>query len=135
MDVQLFVPHGTEISVIRAEYGDIEQDRNEADGDTYWIGASMDEKGNELDSADEWMTMADAVVFCGFCEGAIPEAQTLIEGNGGWAQGMISRRDFSDLAMSAEGKLSCKRISNRYWKAHRLGGKKTKEANHEKRLH
>lgn len=40
-----------------------------------------------------------------------------------WAQGMISRRDFSGIAVSAKEKAAYKKTSNLYWKHFRLGRK------------
>ena len=44
-----------------------------------------------------------------------------MEGNGGWAQGMISRRDFSMFAMTDDEKATWKATSNRYWAAYERG--------------
>lgn len=47
------------------------------------------------------------------------------EGNGGWAQSMISRKDFDSLAISKKEKQSYKRTSNLFWK-HFNRGKKSR---------
>jgi hypothetical protein len=63
--------------------------------------------------ADDWheLEYEDAVEFCGFAEGLIPSARCMIEGNGPWAQGMISRTDFSRLAISDAAKQEYERLS------------------------
>jgi len=121
MEVELFVPPQTDVSVIRQQYPDLcDVELWFDDGlQLYWIGHSMDD--DELDF--EWFSYEEAVEFCGFCEGAIEGAQCLIEGNGGWAQGMISRRDFSQLAMTKQEKRLRKETSDRYWAAFEHGKK------------
>lgn len=110
------------MSVVESEYGDITEDGD--DGTRFFVGRSLDE---ELQNGErEWLDFDEAVALCGFVEGAIPGAGVLIEGNGGWAQSMISRTDFSGLAISKKEKLSYKRTSNLFWKHFRRGRKAAK---------
>lgn len=114
MEVNLTVPSGTNISVIENKYSDIWEDQNyDSATQSYWIG-KPDEDGG-------WMTYNECVEFCGFAEGNVKEASCTIDGNGEWAQGMISRKDFSGLAIPASDKAKLKRTSNRYWAAHKRG--------------
>lgn len=83
----------------------------------FWCGHSIEEDESDF----EWFTYDEAIDFCGFCEGAIEGASCLMEGNGGWAQGMISRRDFSMFAMTDDEKATWKATSNRYWAAYERG--------------
>jgi len=86
MDVKIIVPTGSGVSKIEAEYPDIDLDAFDIDGDDeYFVGNSSDEEGNDRDSDNEWLTYDEAVEVCGFVEGAMPEAQTLMEGSGPWA--------------------------------------------------
>ena len=127
MEVGIFVPAGTNMEVIEKEYPDLEMDGDE--GDRYFVGNSNDEEHlDDKGKPFEWLTYREAVACCGFVEGAIPEAETLIEGNGGWAQGIISRKDFSSLAISASEKRACKRTSNLFWKNFKRGQAAVKKA-------
>lgn len=120
MEVQITVPKKAKMKVVEKEYPDIYQDGDEAHGDlSYFVGKSSDETLEEGET--EWMTRDEAIACCGFVEGAIPGAETMLEGNGGWAQGMLSRKDFSGLAIDASAKRGYKRESNIYWKAFRRG--------------
>lgn len=121
MIVEIYLPHGADASVIRSKYPDLEQTCiDDTDCDRYYVGRSSDEEPDE-DMKREWLSRNEAIECCGFVEGAVEGAETLIEGNGGWAQGMLKRRDFSSLAMPEEGKRACKRESNRWWRAYRRG--------------
>ena len=122
MEVKLVVKHGTNISLIEREYPDIYLDDNTESEDCYFIGKSMEDtsladNGQEI----EWLTHQEAVECCGFCEGAVVGMETVIEGNGGWAQGMISRKDFTGLAVDGNAKKEYSRTSRQYWKAHKRG--------------
>lgn len=123
MEVNLTVPAGTDISMIRDEYPDLYEDDNADDGyQEYWCGISSDEyEDDEDDEDDEWLTHDQAVEFCGFCEGAIPTAKAWIAGNGSWAQGMISQKDFSGLAVTDKDKAIYLAVSNIYWVAFERG--------------
>lgn len=132
MDVQITVPKKAKMKVVEKEYPDMYQDGDEEHGDlSYFVGKSSDETLEEGDT--EWMTRDEAIACCGFVEGAIPGAETMLEGNGGWAQGMLSRKDFSGLAISAAEKREYKRESHIYWKAFRRGRRIS--ANHETNPH
>ncbi len=116
MEVQLLVPKGTDISRIQDYYPDIwEEEGYDDEFQSYWCGNSM--QYTDDDDA-EWLTYDEAVAFCGFCEELIKNAKAWIEGNGPWAQGMISRRDFSDFATTDEAKAEWKKTSDIYWAAH-----------------
>lgn len=81
MEVQITVPKKAKLAVVKKEYPDIYQDGDEEHGDlSYFVET-------------EWMTRDEAIACCGFVEGAIPTAETMLEGNGGWAQGMIRESD------------------------------------------
>jgi hypothetical protein len=124
MEVEICVDAGTNMAIVEKEYPDMYADGE--DGDRYFVGKSSDETVEAGES--EWLNYHEAVECCGFVEGAIPGASVLIEGNGGWAQSMISRRDFSGLAVSKKEKASYKRTSNRFWKAFERGRKARKKA-------
>ena len=86
MDVKIIVPTGSDISKIEAEYSDISLDALDLDGDDeYFIGKSSDDEDNERDSENEWLTYDEAIEVCGFVEGVMPGAETLMEGSGPWA--------------------------------------------------
>ena len=124
MEVALYVPKDTDLSVVLAEYPDLCDEEPEEDEILeYWIGSS-----EECDDGDEWLTHDDAVEFCGFCEGAIPDAETMIGGNGGWAQSMMRQRDFSRYAVRDEQKQIWTATSDRYWAAHERGKQAAKMA-------
>lgn len=100
MEVQISVATGTDMAVVEAEYPDIYRDAVDADGrDVYFIGNSTDDEFTK--DEEEWLTREEAIECCGFIEGALPpsaDADTLLEGNDYWAQGMLRRTDFSGLA-------------------------------------
>ncbi len=88
MDVKIIIPTGTDISKIKKEYPDIYQDDTDCDGDDiYFVGSSSDDIDNERHSENEWMTYDESIQCCGFIEGCMPEAETAMEGSGGWAMG------------------------------------------------
>lgn len=117
MEAQLIVPTGTDIGAIRDQYPDLSEDDGFDDEyQSYWIGHSM---ADDESTGCEWMTYEDCVEFCGFCEGAIEQAITCIEGNGPWAQSMLLRTDFSQFATTDEQKQIWKEDSDRYWTARR----------------
>lgn len=118
MEVEIILPSKKGLKVIEREFPDICEDV----ANRYFVGRSfVDPLTDDRGKAIEWLTYNEAVECCGFVEGAIPGSETLIEGNGGWAQGMISRRDFSSLAVSASEKRAYKRTSDRFWRAFRRG--------------
>ena len=117
MEVEIWIPKKAKMDVIEKEYPDIYSDGDEKHGDLrYFVGRTNQEPDGRL-----WLTYKEAVECCGFVEGAIPGAETLIEENGGWAQGMISRKDFAGFAVSPQQKAAWKRRSNNYWKAFKRG--------------
>ena len=117
MEVQIVVPTGTDMSVVEKEYPDIYLDEENFEGHSiYFVGHSEGEG-----EGDEWLTHDDAVECCGFIEGAIPKADTLIDGNGSWAQGMLSRKDFSGLAVDDALKIAYKATSDAWWRAYDRG--------------
>jgi hypothetical protein len=117
MEVQIFVPKKANMAAVEKEYPDIYQDGDEKHGDlSYFVGKSMDEPNNR-----DFLTYQQAVECCGFVEGALPGAECVMEGNGGWAMGMIKRKNFSGLAVSPQQKAAYKRRSNSYWRAYTRG--------------
>lgn len=106
MDVRIIVPTGADISKIETEYPDVYQDDTDADGDDiYFVGSSSDEDGNERDSENEWLTYDEAIEVCGFVEGVMPSAETLMEGSGPWAMSEARKTEIY-LAAFERGKLS-----------------------------
>lgn len=131
MEIQLSVPRGTNIEVAIREYPDIYGDSWDDGTDEYWLGGSSDE---DLDDGDsEWLSYEEAVEACGFLDGAFPSGSTMIEGNGPWAQGMISQKDFSRYAISDSEKALRGRVSEIYWWAHRRGAAAAKAIQQERR--
>ncbi|WP_417744770.1 hypothetical protein [Rosistilla oblonga] len=128
MEVDLYVPKGADLSLIRDCYPDLyEEDFDDPDDDELqcWIGQPMEQ--DDSDEEGEWLTRDDAIDFCGFCEGAINGATAILEGNGGWAQDMIRCRDFSNLAITNEEKRRYKANSDRYWAARERGVKAARD--------
>lgn len=112
MEVKIIVPTGTDISKIENEYPDIVLDDTDIDGDdVYFVGESSDDVDNDRDSENEWLTYDKAVECSGFCEGAIDKAETVLEGSGGWAMGMLRCKDFSTIAVDDASKAEYKRHS------------------------
>jgi len=107
------------MAVVEKEYPDIYADGDEKHDDlSYFVGSSSDDPAGR-----EFLTYPQAVECCGFVEGAIPGAQCLIEGNGGWATGMIRGKEFAGFAVKPQQKAAWKRRSNSYWKAYQRGKK------------
>ena len=120
MEVRLCVKLYTDISQIEAQYGELSEPhlRNDSEGSVdYYLGY---EEADDDDSG-EWLTYDEAVGFCGFCDGAIPDSIPWIMGNGEWAQSLIGRRDFSGYAMSIDEKTEWSRVSEIYWNYRRKG--------------
>ncbi len=102
---------------IRKQYPDIYEDGDKTHDDLiFFVGCS-----NEEPYGREFLTYPQAVECCGFAEGAIPGAEAVIEGNGGWAMGMIRRKGFNGMAVSPQQKAAWTRRSNTYWKAFARG--------------
>ena len=119
MEVQIFVPKKANMAAVKKEYPDIYEDGEEKHDDlSYFVGSSMDEPNSR-----DFLTYQQAVECCGFVEGAIPGAECVMEGNAGWAMGMIKRKDFSSMAVNPQQKAAWKRRSNSYWKAYKRGEK------------
>lgn len=121
MEVQICVPKRAKFNRIEDRYPDVCLDYEEDGQMTYFIGKSSDNE--QEDGETKWMTHDEAVECCGFVEGVCPSASCMIEGNGGWAQGMISRTDFSGLLISESAKAEYERVSKLYWAAHKEGRK------------
>ena len=116
MDVLLVVPTHTDIRILGQEYPDLVYDYDyEGEGTDYFIGESSDGGG-----PDEWLTYDEAVAFCGFAEGAIPGASTIIEGNGFWAQGLLSLREVPE-SYEPEDRAERERYAAIWWEAHARG--------------
>lgn len=119
MEVAICLPLGSDEKLLMTEYVDAHEEDGYDDHRRFWIGRSSDEEDEEGEA--EWLDYDEAVKVCGFVEGAYEGSNCLIEGNGPWAQGMISRRDFSTLAIRPSEKRERKRVSNLYWEAHKRG--------------
>lgn len=115
MEVRICVKLYTDISQIEAQYGELSEPHLGNDEVGYYLGHE------DGDGDDEWLTYDDAVGFCGFCDGAIPDSTSCIMGNGEWAQSLIGRKDFSSCAMTIEDKSERLRVSEIYWDYHRKG--------------
>ena len=119
MEVGLCVKLYTDISQIEAQYGELSEPHLRNDSEElvdYYFG---DEEEEAEDG--EWLTYDEAVGFCGFCDGAIPDSIPWIMGNGEWAQSLIGRRDFSGYAMTIDEKAERLRVSEIYWDYRRKG--------------
>jgi hypothetical protein len=116
MEVQLVVPKGTDLTLVRSQYPDLWEDED-ADDETesHWCGRSMEECASD---GDDWMTHDECVEFCGFVEAVIPQAQTCLEGSGPWAMSMMRRKDFGGIV---NGEKEWRETSDRYWAAHERG--------------
>jgi hypothetical protein len=116
VEVQLVVPKGTDLTLVREEYPDLWEDEDaDYETESHWCGRSMDECASD---GDEWMTYDECIEFCGFVEAVIPDAQTCIEGNGPWAMSMMRMKDFRGI-VNAEAEW--RDASNRYWSARERG--------------
>ncbi len=112
MEVQLIVPKGTDLTLIRSQYPDLWEDEDYDDEvESHWCGQSLDECA---EGADEWMTYDECVEFCGFCDGVMPDGETCLEGSGPWAMSMMQRKDFSGIV---NGEKEWRETSDRYWAA------------------
>lgn len=122
MEVRLCVKLYTDISQIEAQFGELSEPHLRNDSEElvdYYLG---DEKEESEDGENgEWLTYDEAVGFCGFCDGAIPDSIPWIIGNGEWAQSLIGRRDFSSYAMTIDEKAEWVRVSEIYWEYRRKG--------------
>ena len=133
MEVKITVPYKTDMKLIEARFGDdiyIDFEDEEEGQKDYFYGrcAEAYEEGEE-----ESETFDDCVSFCGFCDAVIPESMCLIEGNGGWAQGMIGRKDFKEFCCTPQELFEYRRVSALYWAAHAKGLLvKSKELNNQK---
>lgn len=129
MEVTICVPLGADISALEKEYPNIWQDEGWDDHDRYFVGKSEeDAEGDEdIEIAKSFLTYTEAVECCGFCEGAIEGCNTLLEGNGAWAQGLLGRLDFKRMAMSLSEKRQRMRMS-RLWIAAKKRGEAAKAA-------
>lgn len=84
------------------------------DGFEYFFGYSQDNVGEDGCCEEDPMTYDEAVRCCGaLWRNGISAFG--IEGNGGWAMGMIMRTDFSGFAMTDAGKRERTRISAIFW--------------------
>jgi len=124
MEVTICVPNGTDIRHLESEYPDIWEDEGWDDHQRYFVGKSSEEDDEDDPDgpiSESFLPRDQAVELCGFVEGSTEGSNCLLEGNAGWAQGMISRRDFSRLAISAKEKREYKRVSKIYWAAFKRG--------------
>lgn len=90
---------------------------SEDDGDfEYFFGYPIESVGDDGCCEHDPMPYDQAVNCCGVLwrEGI---SQFGIEGNGGWAMGMIMRKDFSQFAVPEKTKREWRRISRIFWNA------------------
>ena len=128
MEASVYVPKGTDMSVIEKEYPDLSEDEGWSDEEqAYFLGYY---EPNEEDD-EEWLAYDECIEFVGFCEGAIEQAECLITDWGPWAMSMLRRKNFSDLAFSDEKKASYKQNSDIYWAAYERGKAAAKEYKNE----
>jgi hypothetical protein len=117
MEVRLCVKEGTDIGLIEQVFGEMSEafsrpGENEDNLVDHYLGDDED---------FGWLEYDEAIAFCGFCYGAIPESTPWIGSNDDWAQGMISQTNFDRYAMSEEQKTERLRISSIYWGAQKEG--------------
>ncbi len=136
--------------LIEAEYPDIYEDKGHDDHRRFFAGKSSDEHVEDEEEyaelmegqppvakdnpeygypwSQQFLSYDEAVECCGFVEGAYPSAETLLEGNGAWAQCMMSCRDFSSVSSAGEEQVArWKARSDRWWAAF-ARGEKAREA-------
>lgn len=124
MEVGLCVELYTDISRIEAQYGELSEPHSRNDSKNlidYYLGNEKEDDDEDEGEGGEWLTYDEAVGFCGFCHGAIPDSIPWIIGNGEWAQSMIGRRDFSGSAMTIDDIAERLRVSEIYWDYRRKG--------------
>lgn len=113
MEVQFVCLEGADLTQLIKAYPDLHHDDTDAGQETWWIGKSGEEYWDsdaqgyqycdpngeheppcdERDMDKEWMSWEEAVEFCGFAETLIEGSETLLEGNGGWAQGQLRKEE------------------------------------------
>lgn len=104
MTVQFVCPEGSDLTRLQKEYSDLYHDDTYDGHESWWIGKCGDEYwdserdiynygedgpydlSKDRDYKKEWMTWEGSAEFCGFAETLIADSDTMIEGNGGWAQ-------------------------------------------------
>ena len=109
MEVQFVCPEGSDLTQLKKAYPDLFHDDTCDGRETWLIGKSGDEYwdpdrdlynygedgpedlSEQRDDSKEWMTAEGAAEFCGFAETLIEGSDTLLEGNGGWAQGQLRK--------------------------------------------
>lgn len=124
MFIEISFPRSTPPQVVKAlqeRFPDVYQDCYDDEPFTYILGKSEDCRGAELREAKSFLCYTRAVFACGFCEGLIADCETMIEGNGGWAQSMLRRTDFSHYAFCDKEKRSRKRISKIFHRGKQAG--------------
>lgn len=111
MEINFICPEGSDLALLHKAYPDLYHDDTYDGSESWWIGKcgdeyydserdsyEYDEDGvgdfvQERDFDKEWMTREECVEFCGFAEALIPDSETMLEGNGGWAQGQLRNED------------------------------------------
>ena len=104
MEVQFTCTEGSDLTQLLKAYPELYHDDTYDGFEYWWIGKSKDDYWNpdrecydygdgeheelsdQRDDGAEYMTLPDAVEFCGFAETLIEGSHTLLEGNGSWAQ-------------------------------------------------
>jgi hypothetical protein len=116
MEVQVVVPKGTDLTLVREHYPELlVEEGTDDETESHWCGQSM--YGSESDT-DEWMTYDECVEFCGFVEAVIPAAQTRLECCGSWAMSMMRRKNFGGIV---NGEKDWRGTSDLYWSAFERG--------------
>lgn len=120
MEVTICIPNETDLRLIKAmkaEYSDVYEDEGWTDHRRFYEGQSSDDDSGDEEDGGVFLTEDEAIACCGFCEGLIPGCNTLIEGNGAWAQSQLGRLDFSHLVVSELEKAERLRCSHIWLKA------------------
>jgi hypothetical protein len=109
MDIQFACGENADLTLLEKRFPDLEHDYDEEGTSYYFIGKSgdayYDEKTGGYNYGDdenpdwsdervfekEHMSRDEAAYFCGFSETIIPGSDTMIEGNGGWAQNQLRK--------------------------------------------
>ena len=88
MQIRIQVPAGTDVKKIPVAHSDLIQDsQNDINGnDVYFVSV-----GDDDDYRDK--THDEAAQLCGEIEAACPDADTLIDGYGAWAQADMRKRE------------------------------------------
>lgn len=129
MQIHIFAPATTDkrlLAALETHFPDIHEDSWDAsEGFDYYLGKSSDDDVEDDDGKpqhESWLTHEDAIEYCGFAEGLIPDAIATIEGNGSWAQGMLRQGgNFENYAFSDAERADRIRAHGIWQKGHAAG--------------